>query len=116
MEDYEKEQTDFDMDTPEDRSVYDRRYITKLKELTGKMDSEDTDEVISELQGMNYNPSNSPENDCELNYLKTKNVIRQKSKLNPSVASYLQFLATESGKPLSEVKRNYRKITKKGGK
>jgi len=102
--------------TPEHSRIYDIRYIKKLKDLTAGIDSDEQDELIDELKGISYNPSNSPENDCELNFLKSKNVIRQKSKLDSHTASYLQFQAVESGKSLAEVKREFRKFAKGGNR
>lgn len=111
----EERQTDFDMDIPEDRLAYDKRYVRKLRDLTDSMDKDSEGEIIDELQGLRYDPSNSPENDAELNYLKSTNVIRQKSKLNDSTKSYLQEIARRDGRKFSDVHREYRKMIKKGG-
>lgn len=110
----EERQTDFDLDIPEDRLVYDQRYIRKLKELTDPLGTAAQDEIIDELQNLKYDPSNNPEQDCELNYLRSKNIVRQKSRLDSSTESYLRFQAETSGRSLAEVKREYRKTVKKG--
>jgi len=60
MEDYEERQTEFDMDIPEDRLVYDKRYIRKLKDLTDPLGTDSQNELIDELQTIRYNVSNSP--------------------------------------------------------
>ena len=113
-DDFEETQTDFDLSDPDDRRTYDTRYIQKLKELTGGIDGDSQDEIIDELQNISYNPSNSPENDCELNVLKSKNVIRQKSRMDSHTKSFLEYIASEDGRSLADVKREYRKQTRGG--
>ncbi|MFH1933312.1 MAG: hypothetical protein ABIN18_17185 [Pseudomonadota bacterium] len=113
--DYDELQRDFDLTDPEDRRAYDKRYIEKIKELSGGLDNDEQEDVIEEMHTLNYNPSNSPENDAELNWLRGRNIAKQKNRFNPATESYLQHIASEDGKTLAQVKKEYRKIMK-GGK
>jgi len=104
---------DLDLNDEDDRRTYDTRYLTKLKELTGKMDTDSQDEVIDELKTMQYNPSNSPEVDCELNFLKSQNERKKKQhRFSKTEESFLQFQAQESGKSSAQVKSEARKFLK----
>ena len=120
MGDYDNNDLDLDLDyeepgSPEYNRKRDIRYVRTIKNVTEGMHADEVDEIVTELESMTYNPSNSPENDAELNVLRAKNIIRQKSRLNPSTASYLRYQAQTSGKSLAEVTREYRKMVKKGG-
>jgi hypothetical protein len=113
MEDYNEF---LDLEDPEDRTTYDRRYITKLKELTEGVDSEDRDAVIDELKTIKYDPTSNPEQDCELNYLRGQNQRKRKlHQFSKSEESFLRYQAEEDGISLSQAKRNARKFLK-GGK
>jgi hypothetical protein len=110
MEDYNEF---LDMEDADDRRTYDTRYITKLKELTQGVDSEDRDAVIDELQTIKYDPTSNPEQDCELNYLRGQNQRKRKQhQFSKSEESFLQFQAQESGKSVAQVKREARKFLK----
>lgn len=115
MED-EYEYDSFDMTDQADRTRYDTRYVKKLKDLTDGMDAELRDEVIDELQSIQYSPTSNPEQDCELNYLRGQNQRKRKQyQFSKSEESFLQFQAQESGKSVAQVKREARKFLK-GGK
>ena len=113
MNDYDY---NLDLEDEDDRRTYDKRYLTKLKEITNGVDGEDRDEVIKEMEIMRYNPSNSPETDAELNWMKSQNERKRKQhQFSKTEESFLQFQAQESGKSLAQVKREARKFLKKGG-
>ena len=115
--DYNEElQTDFDLTDPDDRRAYDIRYIKKLKSLSDPFESDVRDENISEMEKLDYTPSNRPETDAEINWLKC-DIARKKKQyqFSKSEESFLQFQAQESGKSVAQVKREARKFLK-GGK
>ena len=114
MEDYELEQKDFDMTDPGDRIVYDKRYISKLKELSKNLDADTQDDIISQMENLTYNPSNSPENDGELNFLRSRNIVKQQNRFDPHTESLLRDKAERTGKPLAQVKREARAYLKGG--
>ena len=114
MNDYDY---DLDLEDEDDRRTYDTRYLTKLKEITNGVDAEDRDEDIQEMETLRYNPSNSPETDVELNWLKCQNERKRKQyQFSKTEESFLRYQAQESGKSLAQVKREARKLLKKGGK
>ena len=115
MEDFENEQTDFDLTDPDDQRVYDQRYLQKIKELSGSLDNDAKEDIVEEMGTLKYNPSNSPENDAHLNWLRSQNIAKQKSRFDSHSESLLRFQAEESGKSLSHVKREAMQTLKKGG-
>ena len=113
------DENDFDNDldlhekgSPEHTKIYDPLYVRGIKNATEGMDTEEVDEVIDELKGIRYNMTDNPEQDAELNVLRSRNVIRQKSRLDATTESYLKYQAQTSGKSFAEVKREYRKLTR----
>ena len=114
MEDFENEQTDFDLTDPDDQRVYDARYLRKIKELTEELDSDAKDDIYDSMVSLKYNASNSPENDAHLNFLRSQNISKKKNQFDSHSESLLQFQAQESGKSLSEVKKAARQVLKGG--
>ena len=113
MNDYDY---NLDLEDQDDRRTYDTRYITKLKELTEGIDAELRDEIIDELQTIKYDPTSNVEQDAELNYLRGQNQRKRKlHQFSKHEESFLQFQAQESGKSLTQVKREARNLLKEGG-
>ena len=110
--DYDELQRDFDLTEPEDRRAYDKRYIEKIKDLSGQLDNDEQEDVIEEMHTLNYNPSNSPENDAELNWLRGRNIAKQKNRFDPHTESLLRSKAEATGKPLAQIKREARAYLK----
>jgi len=103
---------DFD---EEEREQYQNAYMDTVKELSKNTNSEDREEVF-DLMAEKYNQrhSESGKVDAELNWLKSENEFKRKSRFDTHVESLLRYQAEESGKPLAEVKRAARKIMKEG--
>ena len=115
MEDFEETQTDFDLTDANDRRVYDTRYLQKIKELSGELNAEEKDDIFDQMHSLNYNASNSPENDAHLNFLRSQNIAKQKNRFDPHTESLLRSKAEMTGKPLAQVKKEARAYLK-GGK
>ena len=92
--------------TPEHSRIYDLRYVRQLKTLTEGKPAEEVDEIIKEMETLSYTPSNRPETDAEINWMKSQ--IAQKKKqhqFTKDELSFLQHTAQEDGISLAEAKR-----------
>ena len=114
--DYDEEQDFYDMEDVDDARKYDIKYIKKLKDLTDPLGAEVRDDIIDEMQTIKYNATNNPTQDAELNYLRSRNILKRKQyQFSKSEESFLRYQADADGISLTEAKRNARKILKKGG-
>ena len=92
---------------------YNEAYIEKIKALSGSIKDGDEREVtFREMERLRYNPSDDPEHDAEVNFLKAQLKAKGTKQFEPGVESYLRYRAKETGKSLSEARAWARRALK----
>ena len=92
---------------------YNQQYLSKIEELSTQVKDWDLRNVVyDEMKKLRYNPSDDPEKDAEINFLKAQVKASKSQRFEPGVESFLRFRAREGGKSLSEARAWARKALK----
>jgi hypothetical protein len=101
----------------DERKEYEQGYSRKMRWLADDLgDPDDAGEILSEMmKSHNVRHSKNPESDAELNFIKAKEKVAQRNKLNGASESYVDFIARSRG--ISKVEaRKWAKSALKGGR